>query len=91
MGTRVRRRYVELRLPARLRRRHFLCSSVLRSIRGKDFASIVEKMQQAAHAMCGANPASRVAKSVTGGFAFGFGVGAFKGFVTGDCLAASLV
>ncbi len=41
-------------------------------------------MQQAAHAMCGANPATRVVKSVLGGFAIGFGTGAFKGFVAGE-------
>ncbi len=34
--------------------------------------------------MCGTSPAGRVAKSVMSGFAIGFGMGAFKGFVTGE-------
>jgi hypothetical protein len=42
------------------------------------------RMRQAAHSMCGANPATRVAKSAMGGFAIGFGVGAFRGFVAGE-------
>lgn len=46
--------------------------------------TIQSRMQQAAHATCGTSPAGRVAKSVMSGFAIGFGMGAFKGFVTGE-------
>ncbi len=52
--------------------------------------SIQSRMHQAAQAMCGASPAARVTKSVIGGFAIGFGMGAFKGFVSGELFGGEL-
>ena len=49
MGTRVRRRYVELRLQARFCRWNLLCRPVLRSIRGKGVAPIVEPGRSGFH------------------------------------------
>jgi hypothetical protein len=52
--------------------------------------SIQSRMHQAAQAFCGTSPAASVTKSVIGGFAIGFGVGAFKGFVTGELFGGEI-